>query len=1083
MIEDIKETDFVCFTETHLNSNFPLNYYTEIETFCEKKNNLGRSIKGVSVYFKTNDNSFNVEEIVAENGDTIIIKLSNHQWKEIKEIFMIICYRESRESKYADKNYLDKIKKYISKFKMKNILMLGDLNSRTGKLNDNQHLNPICRSSEDVIINKQGRELINFCNETSLIIANGRYEKGMHTYCRNQNGKNYASVIDYLIMSESLISKLKAFEITEPKLFTDHRPMKIELNIALKTPITIKRQNCKIKNKKYVKPSKWTTKFENSKYQQDIMIKSTNLMKKIETENLDKVAIYNELINIDKEIFKDKDISERKAIYSESTRILRKTYTDKVQVYKLDSTNENLNTLLQTKKELNRATKKEKRNMQRLQLNELQTAKANKDPKKYWELLNKNKTKKQNKLNPNLTANSFKQNIKKDDQIIEKMSSNWIKKPILYCITAISDGTYLNRNFTTEEIQNAVQCTKNFKASGPDGMVYEMFKNNSCQIMILQSFFNNILNDNDIPWNTSWIIPMYKKGNKNDTSSYRYLNLSSCIEKILTKILNDRLDFWMNKHQIIHQSQTGFRKGHSTIDNIWLLKEIIQIYRNNKKPIYICFIDLSKAFDSISKRILIHKLKSLLPTGKYLSLLETIISNRSYKILYNGIESEEYKTENGIPQGDSLSPTLFCIYMNNFLKHLDEHMNIIDPIKIINWKIASMIYADDIVLMSESKKGIIKQIDLMQNYCENNNLKINYDKTKIMILNEPQKYDQLRLNIKVCKIEIQVVEEYKYLGVWIAKTDRKQIEAIETKGKTSSYITAKTLKEFDMVDGEILKEAFEMLTLSKMKYAGELYFDKNLNCLNRVIVQFFKRFYHLRSTTPNYCITGEFGIKPVEFHFYYSAIVYFIKLNNEENKRLQSQCFDLINNNLHLKCFRNTWCYRMNNLFRKIHLHEIDKLELNNKTKKMINNFLTNYFRSEWINSAKNSNKGIKYLEICRFECDLKQYLKTSNNNNKFEDILKLRTGNHTLAAETGTYQNRKTYKDCICKQCDLDETEDAFHFISICPRFHNLRNDIIPFMNDCTRLEFCETMNALKSKQVRLLNDYIKKALVLRNT
>ena len=78
-------------------------------------------------------------------------------------------------------------------------------------------------------------------------------------------------------------------------------------------------------------------------------------------------------------------------------------------------------------------------------------------------------------------------------------------------------------------------------------------------------------------------------------------------------------------------------------------------------------------------------------------------------------------------------PTSFCLYINDFFDTLRQNENTIDPIVIGDMKINTVIYADDLLLMSQSEKGIIKQINVMQNYCIENGLKINFDKTKIMI--------------------------------------------------------------------------------------------------------------------------------------------------------------------------------------------------------------------------------------------------------------------------------------------------------------------------------------------------------------
>ena len=138
-------------------------------------------------------------------------------------------------------------------------------------------------------------------------------------------------------------------------------------------------------------------------------------------------------------------------------------------------------------------------------------------------------------------------------------------------------------------------------------------------------------------------------------------------------------------------------------------------------------------------------------------------------------------------------------------------------------------------------------MQLVHNFCTENGLKINYDKTKIMIRNTPTKYDHLKICLQNNTHEIEVVEDYKYLGMWISKNNKKHLDQLERNGRKSSFITAKLLKEFGQINGIFLKDAFEMLTLSKMKYCGEICFNDNLKHLNKIQYQFYKRFCHLYS--------------------------------------------------------------------------------------------------------------------------------------------------------------------------------------------------------------------------------------------
>lgn len=276
LIEDLKNGDIICFTETHLRDDVDLpkiNNYDAYHTTINKSKSIGRNIKGVSVYYKETIPNTNIQEVFKEKGNLLIIKIKNVNWIDINEIFMNFCYKEDRESKFKTHDYFGNLKQHILNYKMKHIIIIGDLNGRIGALNDNKHLNIIPRKSNDPTINGQGKEIIEFCNETSLIIANGRLEEGKCTYFTLHKGEIKKSLIDYLIISESLTNKIKNFQIHEPVPYTDHAPMTIDLTLDLKQnkndSIQIKKM---ISQQNHIKilPYKWTesnaSKFNNTNF-------------------------------------------------------------------------------------------------------------------------------------------------------------------------------------------------------------------------------------------------------------------------------------------------------------------------------------------------------------------------------------------------------------------------------------------------------------------------------------------------------------------------------------------------------------------------------------------------------------------------------------------------------------------------------------------------------------------------------------------------------------------------------------------------------------------------------------------------
>ncbi len=599
LIADTNNADIICFTETHIKyeEEAPvINNYAAYHALVNRNKYTGRNIKGISIYFKENldtKKTTKVEELVNEKGNLVILKITNTKWTVMNELFLIVCYKEDRESKYKTENYFDNIQQHMIDQKMRHIILIGDLNGRIGKMNDNTHLKLKYRKSDDSIINGPGKEIIKFCNETSLIIANGRLDNGNCTFFTLYKNEVKKSLIDYLITSENLFNSITEFKIREPVPYTDHAPM----HIAITQNIRV----CKIKwptwkvnsNKKKIYPFKWTgvneRNFRKEEFKSDceLLIKNIHLMHKNNND------IFNFLMqNKNKAVLQEQNQPQlRNVIYSETTRKSRQQYKQSVVAYKAANTIENLISLLKNKKELNKKLKIERRQKRINKLNDLSKAKAENDSRKYWQLINQTKKKKQ-KSEAKISARDFKTQIEiRDKQMNKSLQTADDEFMAKNNLQNEDPDNILNSDITIEEVSKTLKSMKNSKSSGPDGFVNEILKNNFEVIVpILTKIFNNIQNEDRIPWNSSWILPIHKAGNKKDVSSYRCINLSSCVEKLLTKIINNRLTKWFSKWEILNIEQTGFKKGNSVIDNVLLLKEVMQIYKNQKMPLYVCFL-------------------------------------------------------------------------------------------------------------------------------------------------------------------------------------------------------------------------------------------------------------------------------------------------------------------------------------------------------------------------------------------------------------------------------------------------------------------------------------------------------------
>ena len=151
---------------------------------------------------------------------------------------------------------------------------------------------------------------------------------------------------------------------------------------------------------------------------------------------------------------------------------------------------------------------------------------------------------------------------------------------------------------------------KNNKATGPDQIYNEEIK---ATFEIMKNFylklFNGILDSGIFPdsWAEGLIVPIYKKkGSKDDPNNYRGVTLLSCLGKYFTSILNAR--FKKVSDNLISNIQAGFREGFSTMDHVFTIVSIINLYKKMGIDLYVAFIDYAKAFDTIWRDGLWYKL-------------------------------------------------------------------------------------------------------------------------------------------------------------------------------------------------------------------------------------------------------------------------------------------------------------------------------------------------------------------------------------------------------------------------------------------------------------------------------------------
>ncbi|KAL0810833.1 hypothetical protein ABMA28_010143 [Loxostege sticticalis] len=323
---------------------------------------------------------------------------------------------------------------------------------------------------------------------------------------------------------------------------------------------------------------------------------------------------------------------------------------------------------------------------------------------------------------------------------------------------------------TDSEIETALSRMKNGKAAGSDNVLVEMVKaGGESVIKTLNTLFNKCLEEGKIPeeWQCANVILLFKKGNRADLNNYRPISLLSQLYKLLTKILTIRLTSKLDFYQ--PKEQAGFRSGYSTMDHILTLRIVIEKTTEYNMPLWLAFIDYKKAFDSVETWAIIQSLQNARIDHRYSRLVDYITKTSKMKVNIPP-ETRAIKIEKGVRQGDSLSPKLFTLVLEDIFKNLRwENLGL----EIEGKRLNNLWFADDIVLLTDNPIDLQTMIQDLSDASLQVGLEMNLGKTKIMT-----NCTDITTNITVNQTTIDRVEKYIYLGQEIRMGKENQVNEI-----------------------------------------------------------------------------------------------------------------------------------------------------------------------------------------------------------------------------------------------------------------------------------------------------------------
>ena len=234
----------------------------------------------------------------------------------------------------------------------------------------------------------------------------------------------------------------------------------------------------------------------------------------------------------------------------------------------------------------------------------------------------------------------------------------------------------LSAPLSEEEIHTAISKLCSGRAPGLDGITLEMLSlGGDVTVRWLKAIFDIIWATESVPedWQSQLLVPLHKKGSRTICDNYRGIALLSIPGKVFAKAILHRLK--PRAELLLRESQCGFRQGRGCADQLFSLRTMMEKAREYHQPIYVCFIDLRRAYDSVHRdslwRILQHSYQ--LPE-KLLSIIQALHEDSTAAVRAYGKTSDKFPVTCGVRQGCVLAPTLFNLYFDVAIHMaLDKH--------------------------------------------------------------------------------------------------------------------------------------------------------------------------------------------------------------------------------------------------------------------------------------------------------------------------------------------------------------------------------------------------------------------------
>jgi hypothetical protein len=535
-------------------------------------------------------------------------------------------------------------------------------------------------------------------------------------------------------------------------------------------------------------------------------------------------------------------------------------------------------------------------------------------------------------------------------------------------------------------------------------------------------------------WKKGDIFPIYKKGEVTDIGNYRGITLLSVVGKMMEAIVNRRVSKWIEEKKRLSDEQGGFRTLRGCQDLMFLLMMVLGQREEKKEVTYACFIDVTKAYDTVWQDGLWKKLADVGVVGKAWRFIKEWYRDMKSTVLVDGKRTREFGVGQGVKQGAVMSPLLYAIFVDGVVDALQKKGLgvVMDGI----W-VGAMLYADDMALLARTAEELQEMIDVVVEYSRKWRFELSWKKSEVMVVGGIKKKEKWTMGGQ----ELKVVTEFKYLGVefqrngrWAAVCKRlcdkanKKVQVLIGLGMRDEGFSAKT--------GASL---WSSLVAPMLEYGSEVWEPgkTDVKRVEKVQLAAGKSILGCGSKMANEVVRGELGWMTMAGRRAVMKMRFFGRLVRMDEDRVVRKVF--VKRYRKWKAGEGGWFGNVKEMMEKSGIGDWwDEGTWEGMPEKAEwDSMVMEGVRGEEVRRWKEgmADKGtLENYRRIKTELELEDYLVGARGRRPGVVLItKLRGGTNALRVSQGRHSNLPRHER-LCLVCNSGKVEDEFHFVMECP-------------------------------------------------